>query len=44
LEGCNQERLGRMAIKWPETERSAQEIAEDLKRMEWRAWAAQNEW
>jgi uncharacterized protein len=44
LEGCNQDRLGHMAVKWPETEKVEKEIEEDLKRLEWRAWAAQNEW
>jgi hypothetical protein len=44
LEGCNQDRLGHMAVKWPETEKVEKEIEEDLKRLEWRAWAAQNAW
>ncbi|MBL8852053.1 MAG: DUF692 domain-containing protein [Planctomycetaceae bacterium] len=43
-EGCNQDRLKRMAIKWPETIKVQKDLEEDLKRVEWRAWAAQNSW
>ena len=44
LEGCNQERVGHMAFKWPETVRNTKDVEEDLKRIEWRAWAAQSNW